>query len=197
MEPALNACPAACYYFCRDHGKEARLTAFFDAAHGNNLRNRRSTTGYAFVLSGGVISYRCKTQSITATSSTEAEFLSAVLTAKQAKCLRSVLKELGFEQSGPTALCCENQSAINMANARVPTERSAISIFSTSPHRTGKKLVTQLCLSFLGLLTPVMISPSLLDGFCMRDMLVALWDIIKDVFCMPDLMLAHAMCVVT
>ena len=105
-------------------GKEARLIAFFDAAHGNDLRNRRSTTGYAFVLSGGVISYRCKTQSITATSSTEAEFLAAVLTAKQAKYLRSILKELGFEQSGPTTLYCDNQSAINMVNARVPTERS-------------------------------------------------------------------------
>ena len=105
-------------------GKEARLIAFFDAAHGNDLRNRRSTTGYAFVLSGGVISYRCKTQSITATSSAEAEFLAAVLTAKQAKCLRSILKELGFEQSGPTTLYCDNQSAINMVNARVPTERS-------------------------------------------------------------------------
>ena len=58
-------------------GKEARLIAFFDAAHGNDLRNRRSTTGYAFVLSGGVTSYRCKTQSITAASSAEAEFLAA------------------------------------------------------------------------------------------------------------------------
>ena len=94
-------------------GKEARLIAFFDAAHGNDLRNRRSTTGCAFVLSGGVISYRCKTQSIAATSSTEAEFLAAVLTAKQAKHLRSILKELGFEQSGPAALCCDNQSAID------------------------------------------------------------------------------------
>ena len=100
------------------------MMAFFDAAHGNDLRNRRSATGYAFVLSGGVISYRCKTQSIAATSSAEAEFLAAVLAAKQAKHLRSILKELGFEQTGPTTLHCDNQSAINMANARVPTERS-------------------------------------------------------------------------
>ena len=42
-----------------------------------------------------IISYHCKTQSITATSSAEAEFLAAVLTAKQAKCPpRSVLKKL-------------------------------------------------------------------------------------------------------
>jgi len=57
---------------------------FLDAAHANDLRNRRSATGYAFVLCGGAISYQCKTQSITATSSTEAEFLAAVATAKHA-----------------------------------------------------------------------------------------------------------------
>lgn len=50
------------------------LTAFVNAAHANDLRKRRSTTGYAFILAGGDVSYRCKTQSITATSSTEAEF---------------------------------------------------------------------------------------------------------------------------
>jgi len=54
--------------------------AFLDAEHANDLRNRRSTTGYAFLLCGGATSYRCKTQSITATSSTEAEFLVAVAT---------------------------------------------------------------------------------------------------------------------
>ena len=63
-------------------------------------------------------------QSVTAASSAEAEFLAAALTAKQAKCLRSILKELGFEQPGPTTLYCDNQSAINMVNARVPAERS-------------------------------------------------------------------------
>jgi len=31
--------------------------AFLDAAHTNDLRNRRFTTGYAFLLCGGTISY--------------------------------------------------------------------------------------------------------------------------------------------
>ena len=35
-DPTLPPFPTA--------GKEARMTAFFDAAHGNDLRNRRSTT---------------------------------------------------------------------------------------------------------------------------------------------------------
>jgi hypothetical protein len=100
------------------------LAGFLDAAHANDLRNRRSTTGYAFVLCGGAISYRCKTQSITATSSTEAEFMAAVMTAKHAKYLRAIMTQLGFAPTGPTVLFCDNQSAINMINARVPTERS-------------------------------------------------------------------------
>jgi len=98
--------------------------AFLDAAHANDLRNRRSTTGYAFLLCGGAISYRCKTQSITATSSTEAEFLAAVATAKHARYMRAIMSDLGFPPKGPTTMYCDNQSAINMINARVPTERS-------------------------------------------------------------------------
>jgi len=98
--------------------------AFLDAAHANDLRNCRSTTGYAFLLCGGAISYRCKTQSITATSSTEAEFLAAVATAKHARYMRAIMSDLGFPPKGPTIMYCDNQSAINMINARVPTERS-------------------------------------------------------------------------
>ncbi len=101
-----------------------RLTGYVDAAHANDLRSRRSTTGYAFMLSGGVIAYRSKTQSITATSSTEAEFIAAVSAAKVAKYLRAILRELGFSQDAPTNLYEDNASAIKMVNADRPTERS-------------------------------------------------------------------------
>jgi len=98
--------------------------AFLDAAHTNDLRNCRSTIGYVFLLCGGAIFYRCKTQSITASSSTEAEFLAAVATAKHARHMRAIMTDLGFPPKGPTVMYCDNQSAINMINARVPTERS-------------------------------------------------------------------------
>ena len=101
-----------------------QLLGFVDAAHANDLRSRRSTTGYAFTLCGGAVSYRTKTQSITATSSTEAEFLAAVLAAKHAKYLRAILRELGFPQLDPTPIFEDNMSAIKMINSRVPTERS-------------------------------------------------------------------------
>jgi len=32
------------------------------------------------------------------------------------------MKQPGFPLTGPTLLCCDNQCAINVINARVPTE---------------------------------------------------------------------------
>jgi hypothetical protein len=101
-----------------------QLVGYVDAAHANDLRNRRSTTGYVFCLANAAVAYRSKTQSITATSSTEAEFIAAVSAAKTARFLRSILQDLGFRQSTPTALHIDNQSAIKMINARRPTERA-------------------------------------------------------------------------
>jgi len=63
-------------------------------------------------------------QSITATSSTEAEFLATAATAKHAQYMHAIMTNLGFPPKGLTVMYCDNQSAINMINARVPTERS-------------------------------------------------------------------------
>ena len=100
------------------------LICFADAAHANDLRKRCSTTGYVFLYAGGAVLYRSKTQSLTATSSTEAEFIAAVTAAKQGRYLRAILRELGFAQSSPTLLYEDNMSAINMVNNSVPTDRS-------------------------------------------------------------------------
>jgi hypothetical protein len=115
-DPALPTFPSVASHL--------QLVGYVDAAHGNDLRQRRSTTGYCFMLSGGAIAYRSKTQTITATSSTEAEFIAAVSSAKVAKYLRSILAQLGFAQVGPTQLHEDNESTIKMVNADKPTERS-------------------------------------------------------------------------
>ncbi|KAG7369161.1 hypothetical protein IV203_031904 [Nitzschia inconspicua] len=101
-----------------------QLTGYVDAAHANDLCNHRSTTGYAFILNGDAIAYRSKTQTVTATSSTEAEFIAAMSAAKTAKYLCAVLHELSFPQLSPTPIHIDNVSAIQIINARKPTERS-------------------------------------------------------------------------
>ena len=78
--------------------------AFVNTFYANDKHKRWSTTGFVFTYCGGAIIYRSKTQSITAISSTEAEFLAAVSCAKITLYLRSILYELGFGCNGPTPI---------------------------------------------------------------------------------------------
>ena len=57
---------------------QPKLIAFVDESYANDPRKQRSTTVFVFTYCGGAIVYRSKSQSITALSSTEAEFLAAV-----------------------------------------------------------------------------------------------------------------------
>jgi hypothetical protein len=106
------------------HPLDRDLVCFVDAAYANDLRNRRSTTGYALCLAGAAIVYRSKTQTVTALSSTEAEFYAAVAAAKIVRYIRMVLADLGYKQHNPTVIYEDNASAINIINSRTPTERS-------------------------------------------------------------------------
>ena len=101
------------------------LQVFTDAAFGNDLTRRRSTTGIVFTYCGGAIIYRSKTQTLTAGSSTEAEFIAAVTAAKLTRYLRCVLKQLGEEQTDPTDIYIDNLSALKIINDNCsPTERT-------------------------------------------------------------------------
>ena len=102
-----------------------KLVGFIDAAYANNLSKRRSTsTGYVFTYSGGAVVYRSKTQTLTALSSTETEFIAAVTAAKMAKYIRSVLSELGFKQNKPTPIYEVNKPTIDIVAPQKPTKRT-------------------------------------------------------------------------
>ena len=100
------------------------LVAFSDAAHATDLRTRKSVTGFIVCYAGGAVAYKSKLQATVATSSTEAEFIAAVHTAKVIKYLRSVLTDLGYGPEGPTRLFIDNKAAIDMINESKPTPRS-------------------------------------------------------------------------
>ena len=63
----------------------------------------------ASIFFGGAIIYQSKTQTLTAGSSTEAEFIAAVTAAKLTRYLRCILKQLGQEQTEPTDIYIDNQ----------------------------------------------------------------------------------------
>jgi hypothetical protein len=101
-----------------------QFVSFVDAAHANSLYKRRSTTGHCMALAGAAVSFKASTQKLTATSSTEAEFIAAVSAGKQVKYLRAILRQLGYRQLLPTPIYGDNKSSIQMINAQKPTERS-------------------------------------------------------------------------
>jgi len=91
------------------------FSAFVDADHAGNPDNGRSTGGYALLIAGSAVSWSSRLQTITALSTTEAEYVAAVDAGKDVVWMRQLLGELGFTLSAPSVLCMDNQSAISVA----------------------------------------------------------------------------------
>jgi len=102
---------------------ELNLMGFSDANWGGDVDTRKSTTGYIFFLSGGVISWSSKRQATVALSSTEAEYMALTHTTKEAIWLRTLLAELGFNQN-TTTIYEDNQSCMALAKNPVHHART-------------------------------------------------------------------------
>lgn len=95
---------------------ESGLTVkgYVDSDYAGDLDGSKSTTGYAFTLSGGTVSWVSKLQSVVAMSTTEAEYVVAAQASNKAVWLKMLLEELGHKQEKIT-LFCNNQSALYLA----------------------------------------------------------------------------------
>src|SRR5258707_682749 len=91
------------------------LHGFVDADWASDVNDRKSTSGFVFMLGSAAISWSSKKQAAVALSSTEAEYLAGAHAAKEAVWLRRLLGELGQDTNSPTALHIDNQSAIAIA----------------------------------------------------------------------------------
>lgn len=74
--------------------------------------SRRSVSGYCSIIAGGCVSWRSRKQHTVATSSTEAEYRAAYKGGQEAVWLQRLLTDLGYPQTAPTSLLCNNQGAI-------------------------------------------------------------------------------------
>uniref|UniRef100_A0A2N9EDP9 Integrase catalytic domain-containing protein n=1 Tax=Fagus sylvatica TaxID=28930 RepID=A0A2N9EDP9_FAGSY len=84
--------------------------------------DRRSTTGYCFLLGSSLISWRSKKQSVVARSSTEAEYRALADATSELLWLRWLLADMGAPQT--TSIHCDNRSAIHIAHNDVFHERT-------------------------------------------------------------------------
>ena len=82
--------------------------AFSDTDWAGDPTDRRSTTGYCFLLGSSLISWRSKKQTFVACFSTEAEYRALTDTTSELLWLRWLLTDLGVSTSSATPLYCDN-----------------------------------------------------------------------------------------
>ncbi|GJW15534.1 hypothetical protein Tco_0019667, partial [Tanacetum coccineum] len=84
----------------------------------------KSTSGYIFTLGSGVFCWNSKKQSVVAQSSAEAEYISVAGAVNHAIWIRKLLSDLDLTQEVPTAIFCDNKSAIAIAENPVQHGRT-------------------------------------------------------------------------
>jgi hypothetical protein len=103
-----------------------KLIGYTDAAYGN-ASGLRSTSGYIFILAGGPVSWSSCKQPITATSSSEAEYIAAADAVKQVIWLRHSLYSIRKQEmysNQPMPLYIDNTSAMKLSENPVLHSRS-------------------------------------------------------------------------
>ena len=91
------------------------LSRYTDSDYGGDRYDKKSTSAYVFSIGLGAISWASKKQPTISLSITEAEYRAISIAAQEAIWLRHLLKEIGYEQSGSSLICSDNQSAISLA----------------------------------------------------------------------------------
>ncbi len=88
---------------------------FTDSDWAADIDNRKSTGAYLFLLDGASCSWKVKLSSTVCLSTQQAEYYALSEGTKEALNLRFLLRDLGFGQTLPTLLFCDNKGAITMA----------------------------------------------------------------------------------
>ena len=91
---------------------------YTDADWAGDADDRKSTSGYIFLLSGGAVSWRSLKQKCVALSTAEAEYIAMASTAQESVWLRQLIAELTNILEAPTLIYEDNQSAIAMTNEK-------------------------------------------------------------------------------
>ena len=88
---------------------------YSDADWGGDLDDRKSTSGYLFLISGGAVSWRSKKQTCVALSTAEAEYVALASAAQEATWIRQLTAVLENRPQETVTVFEDNQSAICMA----------------------------------------------------------------------------------
>ena len=99
------------------------LTGYSDSDHAGDLGDRKSTSGFIFMLGGCTVSWKCTKQKTVAISSTEAEYIGLSEATQEAIWFKEVLSELKAPQKQIT-MCGDNLSSMHIVKNAYSHNRS-------------------------------------------------------------------------
>lgn len=103
---------------------ESEMVGYSDSDFAGDTDDRKSTTGFVFLLAGGGISWRSKKQTMVALSSAEAEYIALSAAVRESIWLKELGKVLGVYKSGPMLILGDNTTAIGMTKESKITDAS-------------------------------------------------------------------------
>ena len=121
--------------YCGGDRSSIHIYGFADAGWAADRDDRKSTTGYIFIINNGAVSWTSHKQSTVAHSSTESEYMSLSDASREAITRTYLFKELNLLQltpqniglkllSAPPILFCDNQGALTIAENPTNYQRS-------------------------------------------------------------------------
>eukprot|EP00253_Pinus_taeda_P034517 PITA_34517 len=105
------------------------IHGFVDADRAGDLDQRRSTSGYVFILFGGAVNWMSNKQSVVALSTTEAKYMVATHASKEAVWVQRLCSSMGLVQ-GAIRIDCDSQSEIFLAKTLLSIQRQSTLMFS-------------------------------------------------------------------
>ncbi|UYV60287.1 hypothetical protein LAZ67_1000726 [Cordylochernes scorpioides] len=128
-----------------------QLVGYSDSDFARDVDSRKSTTGYAFMMKGGTVSWASQRQPIIALSTTESEYIVACSAAKELIWIRRLLQGIGCDITKETELYIDNQAAIKLVENPVFHKRTKhIDVryhFIRSKHEEGELKLHHVCSS--------------------------------------------------
>ena len=95
------------------------LRAYTDADWGDNIDDRKSTSGGALFLGRRLVTWTSKKKSCTSQSTTEEEYVAAAINCTNIMSTKHLLKGMKEEITEPMILYCDNTSVINISRNHV------------------------------------------------------------------------------
>lgn len=110
-------------YCLRYSNNNSDLQGFVDSDWASDAVDRKSYTGFCFVMSGSAVSWQSRKQKTVSLSSTESEYTALSEASREAVYLRNLLHEI-TGRFHTINLNCDNQSALKLASSHQSHNRS-------------------------------------------------------------------------